>query len=178
MRVRGARPCREGWRFYVLRWRVCVCACSRVNARARVLHLCAQARAGKGQDMSVHWVSGSFSRRDHFTLPHEAFFFHLKRLVAADWALAGSAIGSGRVELFQPTSRPKTTVGRKKRERGGRERASEGAREEETGKKFLFFSFFSSLHRLPLFLPGNMDQGPKSPALRLGRAGRVALTQA
>lgn len=33
---------------------VCVSAWSRVNARARVLHLCAQARAGKGQDMSVH----------------------------------------------------------------------------------------------------------------------------
>lgn len=33
---------------------VCVSAWSRVNARARALHLCAQARAGKGQDMSVH----------------------------------------------------------------------------------------------------------------------------
>lgn len=95
-------------------------------------------------------------------------FFHLKCLVAADWALAGSATGSGRVELFQPTTRPKTTVGRKKRGRG-EERG-------DSGETFVPFPFFS-LHRLPLFLPRNMDQGPKSPALRLVRAGRVARLQ-
>lgn len=111
-------------------------------------------------------------------------FFHLKRLVAADWALAGSATGSGRVELFQPTTCPKSTVGEKRereRERrqqcqGARERRRERGQERERGtpEKKTFCSFpFSSLHRLHLFLSGNMDQGPKSPALRLGRAGRL-----
>lgn len=35
---------------------VSVCAAARacVNTRARVLHLCVQARVGKGQDMSAH----------------------------------------------------------------------------------------------------------------------------
>lgn len=169
MRVRGA----------ALQGRVealgCVSACLRANARAR--YLCVRARAGVGQGMSAHWASGSFSRRDHFTLPprppSRSPLFHLKRLVAADWALAGSAIGSGRVELFQPTSRPQNYCRTKEK----REREGEREEEGDTGKKkvFVLFLFFSH-HRLPLFLPGNMDQGPKSPALRLGRAGRVAPT--
>lgn len=47
----GARPQqgRKGTSFML-----CMSAWARVNARARAPHLCAQARVGKGQDMSAH----------------------------------------------------------------------------------------------------------------------------
>lgn len=145
----------------------CVSACLRANARAR--YLCVRARAGVGQGMSAHWASGSFSRRDHFTLPPlRSPLFHLKRLVSADWALAGSAIGSGRVELFQPTSRPQNYCRTKeKRERRGERKR--GTLE----KKFLFFSFFSPIIASPCSYRVTWTRGPR--VLHCGWGEQVGL---
>ena len=63
-------------------------------------------------------------------------------------------------------------------ERGGGREGERGGEERERGtleKSFCSFPFFSfSSHRLPLFYPEIMEQGPTSPALRLGRTGRLA----
>lgn len=137
-------PSRGGWRL------LCVSAWARINVRAHAVQLCMQDRAGKGQDMSAHWVSGSFTRCDHFTLPPEALF--PPKAFSCSWlSTCSGATGSGRLELFQPTTRPKTTVGRKKR-----------GREEERGEGGSRRNFFCSF---PPFLP------PSPPPVAPGEHG-------
>lgn len=182
MRVRGARPCREGWRFYV----VCVCVEARVlihaRERVRVQRLCVQLVQEKGQDMSAHWESGSFTWRDHFTLPPEALFppkafscSWLSTCRECNWERKGRIISTYNLPQKYCSRKEKKKRERRQQCQGARERKRERGQERERGtleKSFCSFPFFS-LHRLHLFLSGNMDQGPKSPALRLGRAGRV-----
>ena len=129
------------------------------DARARHSHLCARARAGwggrGGQDMSAHWESGSFTRRDHFTLPFEAFF--PPKAFSCSWLSNCRECNRERKgRIISTYNRPKSTVGRKGgggegegeiesereensvREWGRREWGGEG----DTGKVFVLFLFF------------------------------------
>lgn len=119
----GARPQqgRKGGSFML-----CMSAWARVNAHARAPHLCAQARVGKGQDMSPHWASGSFAWCDHFTLPPEALF--PPKAFSCSWLSTCSECNRERKGWIISTynSPPKTTVGRKKRGREGEGDTREG----------------------------------------------------
>lgn len=154
----GRGPSREGWRL------LCVSAWARINVHARAVQLCMQDRPGKGQDMSAHGVSGSFTRCDHFTLPPEAFF--PPKAFSCSW-LSTCREGAEGLNYFSLQLAPKLLQDQRKE---GKKRGERGIPE----KLFVVLLPLFSLHRLPLFHPGNMDQGAKSPALRLLRAGRVA----
>ena len=148
MRVRG------GAALHVVCMYAWPCACACVNTCTWTC-LCVQARAGKGQDMSAHWESGSFTRRDHFTLPPEAFF--PPKAFSCSWLSTcrecnrerkGRIISTYNSPQKYCRKEKKEREGRKQcqRERGGEREGGErkGERERVTLEKkvFVLFLFF------------------------------------
>lgn len=116
---------------------VCVCSC--VHARMCVCVRACVARVGKGQNMSAHWERGSFTRRDHFTLPPEAFF--PPKAFSCSWVNTCRECNRERKTRIILTYNSLQKYCRTKDKKRRKEEGGRGGRERE---KFLFFSFFSS----------------------------------
>lgn len=149
MRVKGRGPSRGGWRL------LCVSAWARINVHARAVQLRMQDRPGKGQDMSAHWVSGSFTRCDHFTLPPEAFF--PPKAFSCSWLNTCWECNRERKGWIISTYnspqnyyRTKEKRERKRGERGGGSRIN-----------FLFLSPFSPSIASPCPSQGTWTRGPR-----------------